>query len=214
MEKEFLTEIQAKAVPRLLEGKDVLGAAKTGELPRLWEVHEEVAIIGEEVLGLHDSPFCAGSGKTLAFLVPCLELLYQVAFAPRNGTGVIVLSPTRELSMQIFDVASELAAGLPQTVGLVMGGSCRKREAEKLAKGVNLLIATPGRLLDHLQNTKVKDTSSARRGRCAWRLSQTLLGPPCKAPDAPTALGVSLLRALFLKTFFRSSSTRQTAFWR
>ncbi|KAL8424557.1 hypothetical protein Efla_005663 [Eimeria flavescens] len=124
MQMERLTEIQAKAIPRLLEGKDVLGAAKTG------------------------------SGKTLAFLVPALELLYQVKFLPRNGTGVLVISPTRELSLQIFDVAVEVAKYLPQTLGLVMGGANRRSEAEKLFKGVNVLIATPGRLLDHMQNTK------------------------------------------------------------
>ncbi|CDJ53708.1 ATP-dependent RNA helicase, putative [Eimeria brunetti] len=124
MKMEKLTEIQAKAIPRLLEGKDVLGAAKTG------------------------------SGKTLAFLVPALELLYAVKFLPRNGAGVIILSPTRELSLQIYEVALDLARFLPQTIGLVMGGANRKHEADKLSKGVNVLVATPGRLLDHMQNTR------------------------------------------------------------
>lgn len=76
-------------------------------------------------------------------------------FLPRNGTGVMVISPTRELSLQIYDVAVELAKYLPQTLGLVMGGANRRSEAEKLCKGVNILVATPGRLLDHMQNTKV-----------------------------------------------------------
>ncbi|CDJ68527.1 ATP-dependent RNA helicase, putative [Eimeria necatrix] len=124
MKMEKLTEIQAKSIPRLLEGKDVLGAAKTG------------------------------SGKTLAFLVPALELLYQVKFLPRNGTGVLVISPTRELSLQIFEVAAEVAKFLPQTLGLVIGGANRRSEVDKLNKGINLLVATPGRLLDHLQNTR------------------------------------------------------------
>ena len=98
----------------------------------------------------------SGSGKTLAFLIPAVELLYQVKFLPRNGTGVIIISPTRELSLQIYDVAVELSKYLPQTLGLVMGGANRKHEAENLAKGVNVLVATPGRLLDHMQNTKVR----------------------------------------------------------
>ena len=55
--------------------------------------------------------------------------------------------------MQIFGVARELMAHHSQTYGIVMGGANRRAEAEKLAKGINLLIATPGRLLDHLQNT-------------------------------------------------------------
>ena len=70
------------------------------------------------------------------------------------GTGVIVVSPTRELALQIFGVARELMAHHSQTFGIVIGGANRRAEAEKLAKGVNLMIATPGRLLDHLQNTQ------------------------------------------------------------
>ncbi|EEP75733.1 ATP-dependent RNA helicase DDX18 [Uncinocarpus reesii 1704] len=69
------------------------------------------------------------------------------------GTGVIVVSPTRELALQIFGVARELMAHHSQTYGIVIGGANQRAEAEKLTKGVNLLIATPGRLLDHLQNT-------------------------------------------------------------
>lgn len=74
-------------------------------------------------------------------------------FKPRNGTGVIVVSPTRELALQIFGVARELMEKHSQTFGIVIGGANRRAEAEKLVKGVNLLIATPGRLLDHLHNT-------------------------------------------------------------
>ncbi|KAL5098552.1 hypothetical protein RYX36_002879 [Vicia faba] len=119
-----MTQIQAKAIPPLLMGKDVLGAARTG------------------------------AGKTLAFLVPAVELLYNVQFTPRNGTGVVVICPTRELAIQTHAVAKELLKYHSQTLGLVIGGSARKGEAERIVKGVNLLVATPGRLLDHLQNTK------------------------------------------------------------
>lgn len=118
-----MTEVQEKCIPPLLAGKDVLGAARTG------------------------------SGKTLAFLLPTIEMLHRLRFKPRNGTGVIIVSPTRELALQIFGVAKELLAHHSQTFGIVMGGANRKAEAEKLAKGVCLLVATPGRLLDHLQNT-------------------------------------------------------------
>ncbi|KAK9000055.1 hypothetical protein V6N11_082190 [Hibiscus sabdariffa] len=116
--------IQARAIPPLMIGKDVLGAARTG------------------------------SGKTLAFLVPAVELLYNARFTPRNGTGVIVICPTRELAIQTHKVAEGLLKYHSQTLGLVMGGSSRRGEAERIVKGVNLLVATPGRLLDHLQNTK------------------------------------------------------------
>jgi len=121
---ERLTKIQAAAIPPSLEGRDVLGAAKTG------------------------------SGKTLAFLVPAVELLRKVQFKARNGTGVIVVSPTRELALQIYGVAIDLMRHHTQTHGIVIGGANRKSEADKLAAGANLLVATPGRLLDHLRNTR------------------------------------------------------------
>jgi ATP-dependent RNA helicase DDX18/HAS1 len=66
-----MTQIQHKTVLPLLKGRDVLGAAKTG------------------------------SGKTLAFLIPAVELLYKLKFKPRNGTGVLIISPTRELALQV-----------------------------------------------------------------------------------------------------------------
>ncbi|PVU97913.1 hypothetical protein BB559_001869 [Furculomyces boomerangus] len=119
-----MTEIQARTIPPLLAGKDVLGAAQTG------------------------------SGKTLSFLIPAIELLTKLKFKPRNGTGIIIISPTRELALQTFTVARDLLEHHTQTFGIVMGGANRKAEADKLIKGVNLLVATPGRLLDHLQNTK------------------------------------------------------------
>ncbi|KAH9491547.1 ATP-dependent RNA helicase ddx18 [Bulinus truncatus] len=119
-----MTEIQYKSIPYLLEGRDLMGAAKTG------------------------------SGKTLAFLIPSVELIHKCHFMPRNGTGVIVISPTRELSMQTFGVLKELLKYHHHTYGLVIGGTNRSDEAKRLAKGINILVATPGRLLDHLQNTK------------------------------------------------------------
>jgi ATP-dependent RNA helicase DDX18/HAS1 len=80
-----MTEIQRRGIPPLLAGKDVLGAAKTG------------------------------SGKTLAFLIPAIEMLSSLRFKPRNGTGVIVVTPTRELALQIFGVARDLMANHSQT---------------------------------------------------------------------------------------------------
>lgn len=95
-----------------------------------------------------------GAGKTLAFLVPAVELLYNAQFTPLKGTGAVVICPTRELAIQTHAVAKELLKYHSQTLGLVIGGAGRKGEAERIVKGVNLLVATPGRLLDHLQNTK------------------------------------------------------------
>jgi len=118
------TEIQSSTIPVLLRGRDVLGKAATG------------------------------SGKSLSFLIPAAELLHSGKFLARNGTGCIVLSPTRELALQLYTVVGELFKHHSQTHGVVIGGANRNTEAEKLCRGVNLLVATPGRLLDHLNNTK------------------------------------------------------------
>eukprot|EP00808_Paulinella_micropora_P004154 g15776.t1 len=121
---EKMTEVQARCIPHLLRGRDVLGAAQTG------------------------------SGKTLAFLIPAVELLTKAQFKPRNGTGVCVIAPTRELAIQIYGVVRELCEHHSLTHGVVMGGTNKRAEETRLAKGVNLLVSTPGRLLDHLQHTK------------------------------------------------------------
>ncbi|KAL7291562.1 hypothetical protein TKK_0014817 [Trichogramma kaykai] len=118
-----MTTIQAKAIPPLLEGRDLVGNAQTG------------------------------SGKTLAFLIPAVELIYKLEFKPRNGTGCIIISPTRELSMQTYEVLKGLTKHHNHTCYLVMGGGDFKLEADKLKKGVNIVVATPGRLLQHLQET-------------------------------------------------------------
>lgn len=123
MEFTAMTEIQSKSILPLLDGRDLVGAAQTG------------------------------SGKTLAFLIPAVELVYKLKFKPRNGTAVLIISPTRELSMQTFGVLKELLAHHSHTYGLIMGGANRATEAEKLRKGINIIVATPGRLLDHMQNT-------------------------------------------------------------
>ncbi|CAD5206560.1 unnamed protein product [Bursaphelenchus okinawaensis] len=121
---KYMTEIQNLTIKPLLEGSDVLGAAKTG------------------------------SGKTLAFLIPAVELLLKLNWKQHNGTGVVIISPTRELSMQTYGVVSELLEQHTQlTHGLIMGGANRNAEAQRLQRGVAVLVATPGRLLDHLQNT-------------------------------------------------------------
>jgi ATP-dependent RNA helicase DDX18/HAS1 len=85
-----------------------------------------------------------------------VELLNRIQFTRKQGAGAIVISPTRELSLQIYGVLRDIIeySGFPQTHGLIMGGANRKAEADKLVKGVNIIVATPGRLHDHLANTK------------------------------------------------------------
>ena len=77
--------------------------------------------------------------------------MYFLIMITLVGTGVIIISPTRELSLQTYGVVTELLAYHHHSHGIIMGGANRRVEAEKLQKGVNLLVATPGRLLDHLQ---------------------------------------------------------------
>eukprot|EP00667_Euglena_gracilis_P006804 EG_transcript_6868 len=120
-----MMEIQQRAVPLLLSGKDVVGQAKTG------------------------------SGKTLAFVLPCVELMVRARFMVRNGTACIVISPVRELCLQIHGVVAQVLKYHPaHTHACCFGGQNPKKEVDKLTKGVNFLVATPGRLLDHLRNCK------------------------------------------------------------
>ncbi|KAG8824879.1 ATP-dependent RNA helicase dbp4, partial [Serendipita sp. 399] len=117
-----MTDIQAKSLPHSLRGRDVLGAAKTG------------------------------SGKTLAFLIPVLELLLRRKWGPQDGLGALIISPTRELAMQIFEVLRNIGIYHTFSAGLVIGGKNLKEESERLSR-MNILVATPGRLLQHMDQT-------------------------------------------------------------
>ncbi|EIN14558.1 DEAD-domain-containing protein [Punctularia strigosozonata HHB-11173 SS5] len=117
-----MTDIQSKSLPLSLKGKDVLGAARTG------------------------------SGKTLAFLVPVLELLYRRKWGPQDGLGALIISPTRELAVQIFEVLRSIGGYHNFSAGLVIGGKNLKDERDRLGR-MNILVATPGRLLQHMDQT-------------------------------------------------------------
>ncbi|XP_072950064.1 ATP-dependent RNA helicase DDX18-like [Epargyreus clarus] len=118
------TQIQVKTLPHLLLGDDIIGAAKTG------------------------------SGKTLAFLIPIVENLIKLQFTRKQGTGCIIISPTRELALQIYEVLKKLLIDVDLTHSLIVGGEKKLKEIVRLHKGVNIIVSTPGRLLDHLQNTQ------------------------------------------------------------
>ncbi|KAL1870555.1 hypothetical protein VTK73DRAFT_2530 [Phialemonium thermophilum] len=119
---EVLTDIQARAIPMALKGRDILGAAKTG------------------------------SGKTLAFLVPVLEKLYREQWTELDGLGALIISPTRELAVQIFEVLRKVGRYHSFSAGLVIGGKSLREEAERLGR-MNILVCTPGRMLQHLDQT-------------------------------------------------------------
>jgi len=118
-----MTDIQRAAIPHILCGRDVLGAAKTG------------------------------SGKTLAFIVPLIEKLYRLRWTKYDGLGALVISPTRELALQTFDVLRKVGARHSAlSAGLVIGGKAFSEEQKHIC-GVNIIVATPGRLLQHLEQT-------------------------------------------------------------
>ena len=125
------TEIQKSAIPAALQGKDILGAAKTG------------------------------SGKTLAFLIPVLELLWRERWSHLDGLGALIISPTRELAYQSFEVLRQVGGRHDFSAGLVIGGKDLKQEQERICH-TNILICTPGRLLQHMDETPEFSCSSLK----------------------------------------------------
>ena len=117
-----MTLIQRYSIPHALAGRDILGSARTG------------------------------SGKTLAFLIPMLENLYRNQWTNDSGCGAIIISPTRELAMQIFDVLRIVGKYHKFSAGLVIGGHNFEDEQQQIIY-CNILIATPGRLLHHMDHT-------------------------------------------------------------
>lgn len=107
------------------------------------------ALAGKDVLA------CAmtGSGKTAAFLLPILERLLD---RPRGTTRALVLAPTRELAVQVLEHLNELAVHTPVTGAAVIGGVAMGPQEHAFRTGVDVLIATPGRLLDHLKSSYAK----------------------------------------------------------
>ena len=115
------TPIQAQAIPALMLGRDLVGIAQTG------------------------------TGKTAAFALPILnKLLADPKPAPKGGARVLVLAPTRELASQIAQSFRDLSAGLPFKISVIFGGVPPGAQIRALAAGIDVLVATPGRLLDHL----------------------------------------------------------------
>ncbi|MBE3109382.1 MAG: DEAD/DEAH box helicase [Acidobacteria bacterium] len=108
-----------------------------------------------------------GSGKTLAYVLPMLHRVLALSqnhkISRDSGIFGIVMTPTRELAKQVYNVMCELLKHTPWLVAsAVIGGESKKAEKARIRKGVNFLIATPGRLSDHLQNTQVLKLSTVR----------------------------------------------------
>ncbi len=121
------TPIQAQAIPHVLKGKDLLGIAQTG------------------------------TGKTAAFALPMLQRLaaFKVNRKPMTCRALI-LSPTRELATQIAESFRAYGRNLPLSVTTVFGGVGHVPQARTLRAGVDILVATPGRLLDHMREGNIR----------------------------------------------------------
>jgi len=116
------TPIQQQAIPLILEGRDVMGGAQTG------------------------------TGKTAGFTLPLLQRL-MANTTPTKGrrpVRALVLTPTRELAAQVHESIREYGKHLPLRSAVVFGGVSINPQKMKLIKGVDILVATPGRLLDHV----------------------------------------------------------------
>lgn len=117
------TPIQIAAIPRALEGRDILGSAETG------------------------------TGKTAAYLLPLLHRLKDLPHS--QSPRALVLTPTRELALQVAERAIALSRELGLRVATIYGGVGVKPQADALRRGVDVVIATPGRLLDHIGRRNV-----------------------------------------------------------
>jgi len=123
------TPIQAKAIPIVLQGRDVMGAAQTG------------------------------TGKTASFSLPIIQLLLphaNTSMSPaRHAVRALVLTPTRELAIQVAENVKAYAQHTPLRSTVVFGGMDMKPQTEILRRGVEIVIATPGRLLDHVEQKNI-----------------------------------------------------------
>ena len=114
------TPIQAQAIPTVLSGRDLLGIAQTG------------------------------TGKTAAFMLPSLDRLAQnkPAFLKPGQIRMLVLAPTRELASQIAASAETYGSNMKASVGVIFGGVANQKSVRTVSRGLDVLVATPGRLLD------------------------------------------------------------------
>ena len=115
------TPIQAQAIPHLLAGRDLLGCAQTG------------------------------TGKTAAFALPILDRLARLPRRQGRGPRVLVLTPTRELATQIADDFANYGVNVASKCAVVFGGVAQSHQVQALRRNVDIVVATPGRLLDLMQ---------------------------------------------------------------
>ena len=127
LEIQNLTLVQSKSIPIILAGKDVLVKSQTG------------------------------SGKTFAYAIPILQKLQEIRpkISRKDGTYALIIVPTRELAIQSFEWLQKICRTFNWIIpGVILGGENKKSEKARVRKGINILISTPGRLIDHIEHTK------------------------------------------------------------
>jgi ATP-dependent RNA helicase RhlE len=132
---------ELKLIPELARACASLGYTEPTPIQR-----EAIPVVlsGSDLIGCAET----GTGKTAAFLLPIIQSIME---RTRPGIRVLVLAPTRELALQIESSTRELAPKKSLRCATIIGGASMERQREALRRGVQILIATPGRLLDHLE---------------------------------------------------------------
>lgn len=125
------TEIQKQTLRPAIEGKDIFASAKTG------------------------------SGKTLAFVIPLLECLNREKFSKEDGLGALVITPTRELAYQIFEVLRSVGRYHHFSAALIIGGKDLAMERKRIDQ-VNIIVCTPGRLQQHMEENPLFHADSLK----------------------------------------------------
>jgi len=115
------TPIQARAIPEALAGRDLMASAQTG------------------------------TGKTAAFMLPALQRLATLKKGPKGAPRVLVLTPTRELAAQVLEATRTYGRNLRVRSAVLLGGTPYREQFRALAQPIDLVVATPGRLIDHLE---------------------------------------------------------------
>lgn len=119
------TQIQAQAIPEIMAGNDLMASSQTG------------------------------SGKTAAFILPALNRLATPSALPGKGPRVLVLTPTRELAQQVCDAATKYGKNMRFKIISILGGMPYPVQNRLLSSHVDILVATPGRLIDHLERGRI-----------------------------------------------------------
>lgn len=120
------TPIQEQAIPELLAGRDIMASAQTG------------------------------TGKTAAFMLPALHRLATPPKVHSRGPRILILTPTRELALQVSEAATKYGKHLARVkVVSILGGMPYPLQNKLLSQPVDILVATPGRLIDHIQRGRI-----------------------------------------------------------